>query len=91
MGGMKMYESIKDKPTIIVNGLSNKQLLEVMKKVKEIDGLPEIIFASVTPTSCEWTVTDLINELTAEHAEMKKVHKNLKDGVYKNQERKGKE
>ncbi|MGM0640986.1 MAG: DUF3783 domain-containing protein [Thermotogota bacterium] len=83
-----MYENIKDKPTIIVNGLSNKQLLEVMKKVKEIEGLPEIIFASVTPTSCEWTVTDLINELTAEHAEMKKVTKNLKNGTYKNNENK---
>ncbi|MDK2946507.1 DUF3783 domain-containing protein [Geotoga petraea] len=85
-----MYESIKDKPTIIVNGLSNKQLLEVMKKVKEIEGLPEIVFASVTPTSCQWTVTDLINELNAEHEEMKKVNKNLKEGVYKNQKEKDK-
>lgn len=82
-----MYDNIKDKPTIIVNGLSNKQLLEVMKKVKEIEGLPEIIFASVTPTSCQWTVSDLINELSAEHAEMKKVHQNLKDGVYKDQKK----
>lgn len=79
-----MFENIKDKPTIIVNGLSNQQLLEVMKKVKEIEGLPEIVFASVTPTSCQWTVTDLINELTAEHKEMKKVRENLKNGVYKN-------
>ncbi|HOO75842.1 MAG: DUF3783 domain-containing protein [Thermotogae bacterium] len=77
-----MYEDIKDNPVIIMNGLDNKQILKVMKAVKEIEGLPKIIFASTTKINSEWKLQDLISELTKEHEEMMKVSKNIQDGVY---------
>jgi hypothetical protein len=56
-----------------------------MKTVKNMENLPEnIIFASITPTSSQWTVEELIKELKQEDIEMKKVTENLKKGVYDN-------
>lgn len=80
-----MYEDIKNIPTIIINGMSKEQILRIMKTVKNMENLPEnIIFASITPTSSQWTVEELIKELKQEDIEMKKVTENLKKGVYDN-------
>ncbi len=80
-----MYEDIKNIPTIIVNGMSKEQILRIMKTIKNMENLPEnIIFASITPTSSQWTVEELIKELKQEDIEMKKVTENLKKGVYDN-------
>ncbi|KUK82638.1 DUF3783 domain-containing protein [Petrotoga sp. SL27] len=80
-----MYEDIKDIPTILINGMSKEQILRIMKAIKNMENLPEnIIFASVTPTSSQWTVEELIKELKQEDIEMKTVTDNLKKGVYDN-------
>ncbi|PNR93238.1 hypothetical protein HWHPT5561_00195 [Petrotoga sp. HWH.PT.55.6.1] len=80
-----MYEDIKNIPTIIMNGMSKEQILRIMKTIKNMENLPEnIIFASITPTSSQWTVEELIKELKQEDIEMKKVTENLKNGVYDN-------
>ncbi|MBL5980866.1 hypothetical protein NAAC61_01455 [Petrotoga sp. 8T1HF07.NaAc.6.1] len=80
-----MYEDIKNIPTIIINGMSKEQILRIMKAIKNMENLPEnIIFASITPTSSQWTVEELIKELKQEDIEMKKVTENLKKGVYDN-------
>ncbi|PNR96431.1 MULTISPECIES: DUF3783 domain-containing protein [Petrotoga] len=80
-----MYEDIKNIPTIIINGMSKEQILRIMKVIKDMENLPEnIIFASVTPTSSQWTVEELIKELKQEDIEMKIVTENLKKGVYDN-------
>ncbi|HBT50528.1 MAG TPA: DUF3783 domain-containing protein [Petrotoga sp.] len=80
-----MYEDIKNIPTIIINGMSKEQILRIMKAIKNMENLPEnIIFASITPTSSQWTVEELIKELKQEDLEMKKVTENLKKGVYDN-------
>ncbi|POZ89579.1 DUF3783 domain-containing protein [Petrotoga halophila] len=80
-----MYEDIKNIPTIIINGMSKEQILRIMKAIKNTENLPEnIIFASITPTSSQWTVEELIKELKQEDLEMKKVTENLKKGVYGN-------
>ncbi|ABX31863.1 conserved hypothetical protein [Petrotoga mobilis SJ95] len=80
-----MYEDIKNIPTIIINGMSKEQILKIMKTIKNMENLPEnIIFASITPTSSQWTVEELIKELKQEDIEMKKVTENLKKGVYDN-------
>ncbi|MDY6895414.1 MAG: DUF3783 domain-containing protein [Thermotogota bacterium] len=80
-----MYEDIKNIPTIIINGMSKEQILRIMKTIKNMENLPEnIIFASITPTSSQWTVEELIKELKQEDIEMKKVTENLKKGVYDN-------
>ncbi len=80
-----MYDDIKNIPTIIINGMSKEQILRIMKTIKNMENLPEnIIFASITPTSSQWTVEELIKELKQEDLEMKKVTENLKKGVYDN-------
>ncbi|RLL82784.1 hypothetical protein CN13_03720 [Petrotoga sp. HKA.pet.4.5] len=80
-----MYDDIKNIPTIIINGMSKEQILRIMKTIKNMENLPEnIIFASITPTSSQWTVEELIKELKQEDIEMKKVTENLKKGVYDN-------
>jgi len=80
-----MYDEIKNIPTIILNGMSKEQILSIMKTVKNMENLPKnIIFASVTPTSSQWTIEELIKELKQEDIEMKKVTENLKKGVYGN-------
>lgn len=78
-----MYDEIKDIPTIIINGMDKKQILKIMKTIKNMEDLPKnIIFASVTPVSSQWTVEELIKELKQEDIEMKMVTKNLKEGFY---------
>ncbi|MDN5343147.1 MAG: hypothetical protein PWP28_2022 [Oceanotoga sp.] len=74
-----MYDEIKDIPAIIMNGLTNQQVLKIMRAIKDIDGLPKTIFATVTPTSSQWKLEDLVKELQQEDIEMKKVSKSLKE------------
>lgn len=58
--------------TIIMDGFSNEQILKILKAIKHLEDMPEIIFATVTETSRRWTVEELIKELNLEHEEMKK-------------------
>jgi hypothetical protein len=61
----------KLKPVIIMSGLENKQILQIMKTIKNLEDIPEIVFASTTPTNVEWKLKDLINEVNKEHEMMK--------------------
>ncbi|BBE30685.1 hypothetical protein OSSY52_08260 [Tepiditoga spiralis] len=69
---------MSDISTIIMDGFTNEQTLKIMRAIKSLEGMPEIIFATVTETSKKWTVEELIKELNLEHEEMKKYKENKK-------------
>ncbi|MBM7559056.1 DUF3783 domain-containing protein [Marinitoga litoralis] len=67
-----MFDEIKDTPVIILNGFDSDQINKLMKAIKNVEGLPRIIFATTTKTNVEWKIGDLIKELKQEDAEVKK-------------------
>lgn len=56
---------------VIMNGFSGSDLQAFLKGFKNT-GLERPIFATVTPTSKQWTFKKLMNELIIEHEMMKK-------------------
>ncbi len=61
----------KTQKTIVLHGFTKEELVPFIRFIKQ--GIPEMknaIFASTTPTSLEWKLSDLIEELSKEHAYM---------------------
>ncbi|KLO22399.1 hypothetical protein X275_06170 [Marinitoga sp. 1197] len=70
-----MFDKIKETPVIILNGFTSDEINKIMKAIKNVEGLPRIIFATTTETNINWTIKDLINELKQEDIEVKKALK----------------
>ncbi|WP_129408202.1 DUF3783 domain-containing protein [Marinitoga lauensis] len=70
-----MFDEVKDTPVIILNGFNSEEINKIMKAIKNVDGLPRIIFATTTKTNVNWKIGDLINELKNEDFEVKKALK----------------
>ncbi|GAB6189446.1 hypothetical protein JCM30566_11850 [Marinitoga arctica] len=70
-----MFDEVKDTPVIILNGFNSEEINKIMKAIKNIEGLPRIIFAATTKTNVRWTIEDLIKELKQEDIEVKKALK----------------
>ena len=66
----------QNKKVVLLHNFEKSEILKLMKAVKETFPGEEIIFASTTPTSLEWKVKDLIDELNKEHEEFKKMKQN---------------
>ncbi|ODN29934.1 DUF3783 domain-containing protein [Fervidobacterium thailandense] len=58
---------------VILHNFENFEIIKLMKILKENFPERDLIFASTTPTSLEWKVSDLIEELRKEHEEFKKL------------------
>lgn len=71
-----MEETSQNKKVVLLHNFEKSEILKLMKVVKETFPAEEIIFASTTPTSLEWKVKDLIDELNKEHEEFKKMKQN---------------
>ncbi len=58
-------------PLVFLHGLDREEAVKAMRAVKA--ALPErdIAFSMSTPTNVEWKVSDLIEEVSAEHRYMK--------------------
>jgi hypothetical protein len=56
---------------IIVGGLTEKELMRLMAVCKKT-GMANALWATLTPTSENWTVKQLLAELAAERKEMQK-------------------
>ncbi|KLO24885.1 MULTISPECIES: DUF3783 domain-containing protein [unclassified Marinitoga] len=70
-----MFDKIKETPVIILNGFTGDEINKIMKAIKNVEGMPRIIFATTTETNINWTIKDLINELKQEDIEVKKALK----------------
>jgi hypothetical protein len=70
-----MYDEVKDTPVIILNGFNSDEINKIMRAIKNVEGLPRIIFATTTKTNVNWKMGDLIKELTQEDFEVKKALK----------------
>lgn len=70
-----MYEEVKDTPVIVLNGFNSDEINKIMRAIKNVEGLPRIIFATTTKTNVNWKIGDLIKELTQEDFEVKKALK----------------
>ncbi|OQY10259.1 MAG: hypothetical protein B6I29_01865 [Marinitoga sp. 4572_148] len=70
-----MFDEVKDTPVIILNGFNNDEINKIMRAIKNVEGLPRIIFATTTKTNVNWKIGDLINELKQEDMEVKKALK----------------
>jgi hypothetical protein len=58
-----------DTPVILMHGLSQEEVVAVMKAAKAALGDPDkAAFAMTTETSLEWKVKDLIEHIGEEHA-----------------------
>ncbi|MFN4224655.1 MAG: DUF3783 domain-containing protein [Fervidobacterium nodosum] len=71
-----MEETSQNRKVVLLHSFEKSEILKLMKAVKETFPGEEIIFASTTPTSLEWKVKDLIDELNKEHEEFKKMKQN---------------
>jgi hypothetical protein len=60
---------------IVFHGFSKEKLSKVMEAVKKVSDGDDVIMAVSTPTSLEWKLKDLIEELTKEHQYFKTVKK----------------
>ncbi len=72
----EMEKTSQNRKIILLHNFEKSEILKLMKAVKETFPAEEIIFASTTPTSLEWKVKDLIDELNKEHEEFKKMRNN---------------
>ena len=64
----------KDFRAVILHGFSNEEALTIMRTVKALDfAVKPTAFATTTPTSLGWKVSDLISHLAGEHAMMGKM------------------
>ena len=60
-----MGELSKMERAIIMSGLTHKELQKLMTSYRNA-GLPRQLWASLTPTSENWTIKGLLNELASE-------------------------
>jgi lysophospholipid acyltransferase (LPLAT)-like uncharacterized protein len=63
---------VKGEKIIVFHGFSKKQLNKVIEAIKKVSEGENIIMAVSTPTSLEWKLKELIEELTKEHEYMKR-------------------
>lgn len=68
-------ESEEGQSVIVFHGFSKEKLPAVMQAVKSATSGDDIIMAVTTPTSLEWKLKDLIQELTKEHEYFKTAKK----------------
>ncbi|MFN3692117.1 MAG: DUF3783 domain-containing protein [Fervidobacterium sp.] len=61
------------KKVILLHNFDKQEILKSMKLLKELFSGEDIIFASTTPTSLQWKLEDLLQELHQEHEEFKKI------------------
>ena len=59
------YRKIECGKIVLMHGISKENLIQVIHKIRNISG-KDIIFATTTPTSLNWTVKSLIDELEKE-------------------------
>ncbi|GAU07832.1 DUF3783 domain-containing protein [Desulfoplanes formicivorans] len=65
------HDHVLASPFVIMGGLLEHELHAFMKIYKSIE-LPRPIWATLTPVSATWSLTDLLTELTREHQAMGK-------------------
>ncbi|MEM5948217.1 DUF3783 domain-containing protein [Spirochaetia bacterium 38H-sp] len=59
---------------VILHGFTNQEIHRLLPAIREAaDKEKEIVFAMTTDTNLQWKVIDLIQEVTEEHKEMKKI------------------
>lgn len=58
---------------VILHNFESSEIAKIMKILRENFPGKDFIFASTTPTSLEWKVLDLIEELKKEHEEFKRM------------------
>ena len=64
----------KDFRAVVLHGFSNEEALTIMRAVKALDlAVKPTAFATTTPTSLGWKVSDLIAHLAEEHAMARKM------------------
>ena len=56
---------------VLMHGLTNKDIKNVLSVFKQL-GMKDVIFATTTPTSLNWTLQHLLDELVEEHEYFKK-------------------
>lgn len=61
----------KDFRAVVLHGFTNEEALMIMRAIKALDvAIKPTAFATTTPTSLGWKVSDLIAHLAEEHAMM---------------------
>jgi len=73
--GHGLGESSDMKRAAIMSGFSHNELHTLMASYRDSD-LPTQLWAALTPVSENWSVADLLNELTAEHEAINKQKNN---------------
>lgn len=59
---------------VILHGFNNQEIHRLLPAIREAaDKDKEIVFAMTTETNLEWKVGDMIQEVTEEHRELKKL------------------
>ena len=62
----------EDFKAVILHGFTDEEALAAMRAVKALKlGTSSTAFATTTPTSMDWKVSDLVEHLAEEHAMMK--------------------
>jgi hypothetical protein len=62
-------QSHLDNKVIILNGFSNDEIAKIMSAVKkQFDTPRDLIFAKTTPNSLQMKLTELIEDLSEDHA-----------------------
>ncbi|MCE5255837.1 MAG: DUF3783 domain-containing protein [Spirochaetaceae bacterium] len=57
---------------VILHGFTGEQALQVMRAVKALGISPQdTAFATTTPSNLKWKVSELVEQLSEEHAYMK--------------------
>jgi len=67
-----------DKKVIILHNFKKEEYLQIIKSLETIGISNKTIVAVTTPTTLEWRLNQLINELFIEDEEMKKNNKKNK-------------
>jgi len=65
-------ENVQGTRVILLHNFSDSEVIEFINHYKKNENLPKSIIAVTTPTSLEWKVRDLMDELIKEDEEIKK-------------------
>jgi hypothetical protein len=68
-GGVSIDTASSLQPAIIMAGITEKTLHKIINGYRSLN-LPPPLWATVTPTSVQWTLAQLLAELEREQAEM---------------------
>jgi len=76
---MEEIKNSGEEKAIIFHGFSHEELNLLIRTIKKVPDAPkDIIRAVTTPTSLEWKVKDLIEELSKEHRYFREKKENIK-------------